>query len=121
MGSKRFESQRQKDGNGSKYPHLQGAQEHLQCVAIDNLRPIVIFLAISTSYLGALMNKDHVKGKADSLKGAAKNIAGDITGNSSHKAEGTVDKIKGAVKQTVADAKDKIGTRHGIGVRRGTA
>lgn len=54
------------------------------------------------------MNKDHISGKADSIKGSVKQAAGDLTGNSSHKAEGTIDKIKGAVKQTVADAKDKI-------------
>ena len=54
------------------------------------------------------MNKDHIAGKADSLKGSVKSAAGDLTGNKSHQAEGTADKIKGAVKQTVADVKDKV-------------
>jgi uncharacterized protein YjbJ (UPF0337 family) len=54
------------------------------------------------------MNKDHISGKADSLKGSVKSAAGDIRGNHEQKASGTVDKMKGAVKSTLGDVKDKI-------------
>ena len=54
------------------------------------------------------MNKDHISGKADSIKGSVKSATSELTGSNKHKAEGTADKVKGAVKQTIADAKDKV-------------
>jgi uncharacterized protein YjbJ (UPF0337 family) len=54
------------------------------------------------------MNKDHVKGAAEKAKGAVKDAAGGLTGDSKLQAEGKLDKAKGAVHKAVGDAKDAI-------------
>jgi uncharacterized protein YjbJ (UPF0337 family) len=47
-------------------------------------------------------------GKYDEAKGRLKKAAGEITGNEKLKAEGTVDKAAGKVKQGVDKAKDAL-------------
>jgi uncharacterized protein YjbJ (UPF0337 family) len=54
------------------------------------------------------MNKDHVKGAAEKAKGAVKDAAGGLTGDSKLQAEGKLDKAKGAVHKAVGDAKDAV-------------
>jgi uncharacterized protein YjbJ (UPF0337 family) len=52
------------------------------------------------------MDKEHIKGAADKVKGAVKEAAGKISGNDKLVAEGKADKVEGAVRQSVGDAKD---------------
>jgi uncharacterized protein YjbJ (UPF0337 family) len=52
------------------------------------------------------MNKDELGGKADEIKGGAKQAAGEATGNQGLANEGVVDQAKGAVKQTWGNLKD---------------
>ena len=54
------------------------------------------------------MNKDQIKGKAENLKGRAKEAAGALTGKKDTQAEGTVERIKGAVREKVGQAKEEI-------------
>lgn len=48
------------------------------------------------------------KGFTDQVKGKAKEIVGDITGDKSTKSEGLLDQAVGKVKEVVADVKDVI-------------
>ncbi|MEG0295018.1 CsbD family protein [Enterococcus sp.] len=48
------------------------------------------------------------KGTGDKIKGKAKEVAGDVTGNDKMKAEGMFDQALGKVKEVAADAKDKV-------------
>jgi uncharacterized protein YjbJ (UPF0337 family) len=48
------------------------------------------------------------EGKADELKGRAKQAAGDLTDNDDLKREGKMDEKGGKVKQAAENAKDKI-------------
>ncbi len=52
------------------------------------------------------MDKEHVKGAADKVKGAIKDTAGKMTGDKSLQAEGKMDKAKGAAHQAAGDVKD---------------
>ena len=52
------------------------------------------------------MDKEHIKGAADKVSGAAKEAAGKVTGNEKLEAEGKFDKAKGEVREAVGDAKD---------------
>ncbi len=54
------------------------------------------------------MNKDHVKGAAEKVKGAVKDAAGGLTGDNKLQAEGKLDKAKGAVHTAVGDVKDAV-------------
>ncbi|HVR64269.1 MAG TPA: CsbD family protein [Polyangia bacterium] len=54
------------------------------------------------------MNKDQIKGKAENLKGRAKEAAGSLTGDKETQAEGTVERIKGAVREKVGQVKEEI-------------
>jgi uncharacterized protein YjbJ (UPF0337 family) len=49
-----------------------------------------------------------MEGKADELKGRAKEAVGDLTDNKDLKREGQADKAGGKVKQKVEDAKDWV-------------
>jgi uncharacterized protein YjbJ (UPF0337 family) len=65
------------------------------------------------SYMGAnrkafLMDQDRIKGAADQTKGAVKEAAGKVTGDTKLKVEGQLDKAKGQVESTVGQAKDEI-------------
>jgi uncharacterized protein YjbJ (UPF0337 family) len=52
------------------------------------------------------MDKEHIKGAADKVKGAIKEGAGKISGDDKLVAEGKVDKAAGAARQSVGDVKD---------------
>ncbi|MBV9111761.1 MAG: CsbD family protein [Hyphomicrobiales bacterium] len=52
------------------------------------------------------MDKEHLKGAADKIKGAAKDAAGKATGDKKMQAEGKFDKAKGAAHNVAGDAKD---------------
>ncbi|PNG26949.1 CsbD family protein [Methylocella silvestris] len=53
-----------------------------------------------------MVDKEHIKGAADKVKGAVKEAAGKVTGNDRLVAEGKADKAEGAVRQSVGDVKD---------------
>ena len=59
------------------------------------------------------MDREHVKGAADKVKGAVKDAAGKVTGDEKMQAEGKMDKAKGAARTAAGDAKDtaRDGTR----------
>ena len=52
------------------------------------------------------MDREHVKGAADKVKGAVKDTAGKVTGDEKMQAEGKLDKAKGAAHNAAGDAKD---------------
>lgn len=52
------------------------------------------------------MDKEHLKGAADKVAGAAKEAAGKLTGNQKLEAEGKIDKAKGEVRDVIGDVKD---------------
>ena len=54
------------------------------------------------------MDKEHVKGAADKAKGAIKDAAGKLTGDTELQAEGKLDKAKGAAHSAVGDVKDAV-------------
>jgi uncharacterized protein YjbJ (UPF0337 family) len=54
------------------------------------------------------MDKEHIKGTADKAKGAMKDAAGGLTGDSKLQAEGKLDKAKGAAHNAMGDVKDSI-------------
>ena len=54
------------------------------------------------------MEKEHVTGKVDELKGKAKQGIGKATDDPGLQGEGVVDEVKGKVKQAYGDAKDAI-------------
>jgi uncharacterized protein YjbJ (UPF0337 family) len=54
------------------------------------------------------MDKEHVKGAADKAKGAIKDAAGGLTGDTKLQAEGKLDKAKGAAHNAVGDVKDAL-------------
>jgi uncharacterized protein YjbJ (UPF0337 family) len=52
------------------------------------------------------MDREHVKGAADKVKGAIKDTAGKMTGDKKMQAEGKFDKAKGAAHNAAGDVKD---------------
>jgi uncharacterized protein YjbJ (UPF0337 family) len=54
------------------------------------------------------MDKEHIKGAADKAKGAVKDAAGGLTGDTKLQAEGKMDKVKGAAHQAAGDVKDTV-------------
>jgi uncharacterized protein YjbJ (UPF0337 family) len=54
------------------------------------------------------MDNEHIKGVADKAKGAIKDAAGGLTGDSKLQAEGKLDKAKGAAHEAVGDVKDAV-------------
>ncbi len=54
------------------------------------------------------MDKDRIEGTANQAKGAVKEAAGKITGDSKLQAEGVADKLKGKVQNAVGGAKDAV-------------
>jgi uncharacterized protein YjbJ (UPF0337 family) len=52
------------------------------------------------------VDREHVKGAADKVKGAIKDTAGKVTGDKELQAEGKLDKAKGAAHDAAGDAKD---------------
>jgi uncharacterized protein YjbJ (UPF0337 family) len=53
-----------------------------------------------------IMDREHVKGATDKVKGAVKDAAGKLTGDEKMQAEGKMDKAKGAAHNAAGDAKD---------------
>ena len=54
------------------------------------------------------MDKEHIKGAADKVKGAIKDTAGKMIGDKELRAEGKMDKAKGAAHQVAGDVKDAV-------------
>jgi len=54
------------------------------------------------------MDKDRIDGAANQAKGAVKETAGKITGDTKLQAEGAADKLKGKVQNAVGGAKDAV-------------
>ena len=54
------------------------------------------------------MDREHVKGAVDKAKGAIKDTAGKMTGDTKMQAEGKADKAKGAVHSAIGDLKDAL-------------
>jgi uncharacterized protein YjbJ (UPF0337 family) len=54
------------------------------------------------------MDREHVKGAADKVKGAVKEAAGKVTGDRKLQTEGKIDKAKGAVHDAAGDVKDAV-------------
>ncbi len=54
------------------------------------------------------MDKDRIDGAADQAKGAVKETAGKVIGDTKLQTEGTFDKAKGQVESTVGGAKDTL-------------
>lgn len=52
------------------------------------------------------MDKEHIKGAAEKIKGAIKDAAGKAVGNEKLQAEGKADKAEGAMRQSIGDVKD---------------
>ncbi|MGB8306040.1 MAG: CsbD family protein [Pseudolabrys sp.] len=52
------------------------------------------------------MDKEHIKGAADKVKGAVKDTVGKVTGDTKMQAEGKLDKAKGSARYVVGDVKD---------------
>ena len=54
------------------------------------------------------MDKEHVKGAVDKVKGAIKEAAGKLTGDKKLEAEGKLDKMRGEARDVVGDVKDAV-------------
>jgi uncharacterized protein YjbJ (UPF0337 family) len=54
------------------------------------------------------MDKDRIEGAANQAKGAIKEAAGKVTGDTKLQAEGAADKAAGKVQNAVGGAKDAI-------------
>jgi uncharacterized protein YjbJ (UPF0337 family) len=52
------------------------------------------------------MDKEHVKGAADTVKGKVKEVAGRVSGDKKLEHEGTADQVKGSLRHAAGDAKD---------------
>ncbi len=52
------------------------------------------------------MDREHVKGTIDKAKGAVKDAAGKVTGDTKLQAEGKADKAEGSVRKGMGDVKD---------------
>ncbi len=56
-----------------------------------------------------MWNKDEIKGKAEQVKGAAKEKVGEFTENPDLEAEGEVDQFAGKVREVAGTAKRRVG------------
>jgi uncharacterized protein YjbJ (UPF0337 family) len=54
------------------------------------------------------MDREHVKGAADKVKGAVKDTVGKVTGDKKMEAEGKLDKAKGAAHNLAGDLMDAV-------------
>jgi uncharacterized protein YjbJ (UPF0337 family) len=54
------------------------------------------------------MDKDRIKGMADQAKGAVKDAAGKVTGDTKLRAEGKMDKVKGKLENAAGGARDAV-------------
>ena len=56
-----------------------------------------------------MWNKNEREGKAEQVKGQAKQVVADLTGDEDLKAEGEADEIAGTTQATIGKAQKKIG------------
>ena len=54
------------------------------------------------------MDREHVKGTADKVKGTIKDTAGKVTGDKKLESEGKLDKAKGSADNVAGDLKDAV-------------
>jgi uncharacterized protein YjbJ (UPF0337 family) len=54
------------------------------------------------------MDREHVKGTADKVKGTIKDTAGKVTGDKKLQSEGKLDKAKGSAHNVAGDLKDAV-------------
>jgi len=54
------------------------------------------------------MNKDDMKKKMENMKGRVKEAVGSLTGDKKVQAEGTAERVKGAVREKFGQAKEEI-------------
>jgi uncharacterized protein YjbJ (UPF0337 family) len=54
------------------------------------------------------MDREHVKGAADKVKGTIKETAGKVTGDKELESEGKLDKAKGDVHNAAGNVKDAV-------------
>ena len=54
------------------------------------------------------MDRDEIKGKAEKAKGYVKDKAGEITNNPDLEAEGELERAKGAARENIGKAKQKV-------------
>jgi len=54
------------------------------------------------------MDKDRIEASAKQVKGAVKEVAGKVTGDTKLEAEGKSDKVAGKVQNTVGGVKDTL-------------
>jgi uncharacterized protein YjbJ (UPF0337 family) len=52
------------------------------------------------------MDKEHVKGAADTVVGKTEAVVGHVNSNKKLEIEGKIDQVKGAIHNVVGDAKD---------------
>ncbi len=52
------------------------------------------------------MDREHIKGVADKVKGSVKDTVGKVTGDEKLQAEGKTDNAKGEIRKGVGDIKD---------------
>jgi len=55
-----------------------------------------------------IMDKDRIKGSAQQAKGAIKEVAGKVTGDTKLEADGKADKVAGKVRNAVGGLKDTL-------------
>ena len=72
------------------------------------LRILVFFIRTVQVHEGNRMDKEHVKGTTDKVKGSVKDMVGSVTGNKQMQAEGKLDKARGTARQKVGDVKEKV-------------
>jgi len=53
--------------------------------------------------------RDKIKGRAQNLRGRVKEASGALTGNKRRQAEGAAERIKGAVREDVGEARRSVG------------
>jgi uncharacterized protein YjbJ (UPF0337 family) len=54
------------------------------------------------------VDREHVKGTADKVKGTIKDTAGKVTGDKKLESEGKLDKAKGSAHNIAGDVKDTV-------------
>jgi uncharacterized protein YjbJ (UPF0337 family) len=57
------------------------------------------------------MNKEQIKGKAENLKGRVKEAVGALTGNKGRQADGLIDRVSGAAREKVGQARNDVARR----------
>ena len=65
-------------------------------------------LRLSSQPKETQMDKEHVKGTADKVKGAIKDTAGKVIGDKELQSEGKMDKAKGSAHNAAGDVKDAV-------------